>query len=46
MIFDILELDKWHGCSKRIDIAKGINKIPETIEEGKDQIQRQWLQKK
>lgn len=46
MIFKLLELDNWYGVSKNIDIAKGINKIPETIKEGKDQIKREWLQKK
>lgn len=46
MIFELLALDKWYGQSKSIDIAKGINKIPETLEEGIDQIKRQWQQKK
>lgn len=46
MIFELLALDEWYGKSKNIDIAKGINKIPETIKEGKDQIKREWQQKK
>jgi len=46
MIFELLALDKWYGVSKNIDIAKGINKIPTSISEGAEQIQREWQQKK
>lgn len=46
MIFELLALDKWYGVSKNIDIAKGINKIPTSINEGAEQIKREWLQRK
>ncbi len=40
MILKLLKLDKWHGVSETIDIAKGKNKIPTSIREGVDQIKR------
>jgi len=44
MIENILELlsqDKWIGCSKNIDIAKGKYKIPLTIKEKREQLKRE-----
>lgn len=41
MILKMLELDKMHGVSKTIDIAKGSNKLPTTLKEGWSQYKRQ-----
>lgn len=40
MISKILKFNDFYGVSKTIDIAKGINKIPTTLKEAKDQIIR------
>ena len=40
MIIKLLALDKYHGVSETIDIAKGKYKIPLTLKEGLDQIKR------
>lgn len=45
-MIELLNLSKWYGCSKNIDIAKGINKIPRNIREAKEVILREWQQKK
>ena len=33
-IVDLLNIDDYYGISKEIDIAKGINKMPQTFKEG------------
>lgn len=45
-MIELLNLCKWYGCSRRIDIAKGINKMPENLKEAKDIILREWQQRK
>lgn len=47
MIIEALQLYDYIGVSKTIDIAKGINKLPSTVKEAKEQIKRkqQWKQK-
>lgn len=47
MILELLNIDEMRGVSKTIDIAKGKNKIPESWNEGYDQIKRKkaWLKK-
>jgi len=45
MIKETLELLRayhWEGCSESIEIAKGKNKLPETINEGLTQIKRSY----
>jgi hypothetical protein len=51
MIEETLELLRayhWKGCSETIEIAKGKNKLPETIKEGLTQLKRaiKWQTKK
>jgi len=41
LILQMLELDEHLGKSKYIDIAKGINKKPESVKEGIHQIKRE-----
>ena len=40
IILKMLELDKMHGVSKNIDIAKGSNKLPTTLKDGYNQFKR------
>jgi len=46
MLTELLRMNRFVGVSKTIDIAKGCNKIPETVKEGIDQIKRKWQEKK
>ena len=46
MLIELLKMHNYFGVSKTIDIAKGANKIPESISEGTDQIKREWDAKK
>jgi len=46
MLTELLRMHKFYGVSKTIDIAKGCNKIPENVNEGIDQIKREWHAKK
>jgi hypothetical protein len=39
-ILKLLNIDKFYGVSKNIEIAKGKNKLPETIKEGFKQVKR------
>lgn len=39
-IIDLLALNKYIGVSKEIDIAKGVNKMPQTFKEGWEQYKR------
>lgn len=41
-ILDMLRIDDFYGKSEYIDIAKGINKNPETIKEIYKQNIRKW----
>ena len=41
IILKMLELDKMHGVSNNIDIAKGSNKLPTTFKAGYNQFKRQ-----
>ena len=47
LILKMLEIDKHYGVSHNIDIAKGINKTPLTINEGLEQVKRKraWRQR-
>tara|TARA_R100001369_G_scaffold3678_1_gene11384 strand:- start:2058 stop:2198 length:141 start_codon:yes stop_codon:yes gene_type:complete len=40
ILLQLLNIDKFYGVSKTMDIAKGKNKIPMTIRESYDQIKR------
>ena len=40
IILELLQLDNWYGISHEVDIAKGINKLPETFKEGFEQQKR------
>ena len=40
LILKMLDIDKMHGVSKNIDIAKGVNKLPMTFSEGWKQYKR------
>lgn len=46
--FKLLKMSDWYGCSENIEIAKGKNKLPETIKEGLIQLKRaiKWQIKK
>ena len=41
LILKMLDLDNHYGISEEVDIAKGINKQPETVKEGIMQVKRQ-----
>lgn len=43
-LITLLKQDDYFGVSKEIDIAKGINKAPETFKEVKDVIKRNLWQ--
>lgn len=45
-MIELLTLHHWRGQSETIDFAKGIDKIPENVNEGIDQIKRLWQRKK
>ena len=40
LLLDMLELDTHIGVSKNVDIAKGINKMPNSLKEGWAQYKR------
>ena len=40
IVLKLLNIDEFYGLSKTIEIAKGKNKMPETIKEGFKQIKR------
>jgi hypothetical protein len=40
LILQLLQVDKFYGMSRNIDIAKGSNQIPMTIKEGLKQTKR------
>jgi hypothetical protein len=40
LILKMLDINKMHGVSKNIDIAKGVNKLPMTFKEGWNQRKR------
>lgn len=40
LLLDILAIDRMHGDGRHIDIAKGINEIPGSFKQAKDQIKR------
>jgi len=46
MILDILRADNFYNESETIEIAKGKNKMPETLKEGFKQLKRKWQIKK
>ena len=48
ILFELLALDEFKGVSENIEIAKGKYKLPETIKEGLNQIERAiaWQQEK
>jgi len=43
-IITLLKQDDYFGVSKNIDIAKGVNKAPDTLREAKDVIKRKLWQ--
>lgn len=45
-MIELLALHHWRGQSELIDFAKGSDKIPESLEEGIEQIKRLWQLKK
>lgn len=45
-IIELLQSEDFYAVSDTIEIAKGKNKIPQTIAEGKTQIKRQWQLRK
>lgn len=46
IVLKLLRLDDWYGCGDAVDIAKGKNKLPESIKEGINQLKRQKWQTK
>jgi len=40
IILKLLNIDEFYGLSKTIDIAKGKNKLPQSLKEGFEQIKR------
>ena len=40
-ILKLLNIDEFYGVSENIEIAKGKNKLPETIKEGFKQVKRE-----
>ncbi len=40
MIIEALQMYEYIGVSKRVDIAKGINKIPANLKEAREQVKR------
>ena len=40
MILKLLNVDEFYGIDKTIEIAKGKNKLPESLKEGYKQIKR------
>lgn len=45
-IIDLLAMDDFYGVSKNVDIAKGINKRPNSWKAVKELIKRHWKSKK
>jgi hypothetical protein len=47
IILKLLNIDEFYGIDETIEIAKGKNKLPETLEEGFKQIKRhtKWLKR-
>jgi hypothetical protein len=45
-IIDLLVISDYYGVSKRVDIAKGMYKIPYTYKEWFSLIKRVWKSKK
>ena len=41
IVLKLLNIDEFYGLSKSIEIAKGKNKLPETLKEGFKQVKRQ-----
>jgi len=41
-IIDLLQIDKFYGVSKNVDIAKGLYKKPSTIKESTELLKRTW----
>lgn len=41
ILFKLLSMDNFYGVSKNIDIAKGKNKLPESLKEGYKQLKRE-----
>jgi trehalose-6-phosphate synthase len=39
-ILEMLQISEFIGCSKEIDIAKGVNKIPTSVKEVVEQTKR------
>ncbi len=40
IILKLLNIDEFYGVSKTIEIAKGKNKLPQSLKEGFEQIKR------
>ena len=40
IVIKLLNIDEFYGVSKTIDIAKGKNKLPQSLKEGFEQIKR------
>jgi len=40
IVLKLLNIDEFYGLSKTIDIAKGKNKLPQSLKEGFEQIKR------
>ena len=47
IVLKLLNIDNFYGLDETIEIAKGKNKLPETIKEGLKQVKRQikWQSK-
>ena len=41
IVLKLLNIDDFYGVSKTIEVAKGKNKLPETIKEGFKQVKRE-----
>ena len=41
IVLKLLNIDEFFGVSKTIEVAKGKNKLPETIKEGFKQVKRE-----
>lgn len=47
LIVEALKQYNFHGCTENLDIAKGVHKLPQNINEAKDLVKRraQWKKK-
>lgn len=46
IVLKLLNIDKFYGGGKNIEIAKGKHKMPENLKEGLEQLKRSWNDKR